>query len=205
MFNQFSKAAQTSKNKDHPEKETKKKYWGKKPKKVLSESKASQLYKNQETKESTTVKKVKNVPPSKLTQVSKNKSTNLKKTEKRSIDTSVLPNGKEAQLKKEEKDNPRKMNKIEYNDKCDWIFSTFPACEICKENQADQIHHSIYGYKQRDDRSIMGVCEECHYQVHHGTKGIKKSRGELEERGLKIHALWEKEKINRKSLIGTEL
>jgi len=198
MINPFSKKSQVCRDKGKTTKIKKKSHWGKKPEKKLSPSKAEQLYKTPQIIEKNhiiyTQKDKKTLSDSKINQLKKNKIKTPKEKIKYSIDSSVLPNCKTEQTHKTKRHNPRIMNRIEYVEKCDWIFEKFPVCEICEEAKAEQIHHARYGYRQRDDRTIMGVCEPCHYQVHHGTKGIEKERLELEERGFDIHKLWNVEK-----------
>lgn len=80
----------------------------------------------------------------------------------------------------------KKMNKLEYKAYCDWLFSIYPYCQVCENNLSQDVHHSHYGYfgAKRDDRYIVAICRDCHYQIHHGSySNIPKDRREIEEIG----------------------
>ncbi|ADV47044.1 HNH endonuclease [Nitratifractor salsuginis] len=66
-----------------------------------------------------------------------------------------------------------------------WLFDNHPVCQVCGMEMAQEAHHSKYGYfgAKKDDRSLVAVCRECHYQIHHGRRGVCKSRKEIEEIG----------------------
>ena len=42
-------------------------------------------------------------------------------------------------------------------------------CQICEINLSQDLHHSQYGAGGRDDRTLVAVCRECHYEIHHGS------------------------------------
>lgn len=99
-----------------------------------------------------------------------------------------------AKVVKVKKETPEKMPEREYREKCDWIFSTYPICQICNKRKSEQAHHAKYGYRIRDDRTILAVCEPCHYEIHHGINGVSQSRQELETLGFETHDKWEKQR-----------
>ena len=102
---------------------------------------------------------------------------------------------KDKQLFKAKKTNPKKMPRAEYEAKCDWLFSKYPVCQICGVNPAVDPHHAKFGAGGKDDRTIIAVCQDpCHYQIHHGTKGVAVSTNELIELGFSNHDEWEDEK-----------
>lgn len=96
---------------------------------------------------------------------------------------------KQSQLNKTKKDNPKKMSKLEYQKKCDWLFNKYPKCQICHTKKATQAHHSRYGKGDRDDRSIISICPYCHHEIHHG-KGVALSRENIEQIGYENHKKW---------------
>ncbi len=98
---------------------------------------------------------------------------------------------KSAQLKKEKSQNPKIMTISLYQLKCDWLFNTYPLCQICNKRKSAQAHHARYGYRGRDDRTILAVCEPCHTEIHHGKNGVSQSRDELELLGESTHIEWE--------------
>jgi len=75
---------------------------------------------------------------------------------------------KSNQLKKTKKTNPKKMPKSEYRQHCNHIREiSFGNCQICK-HAGEDMHHSIFGNygANKDDRSIVLVCRECHDKCH---------------------------------------
>lgn len=42
------------------------------------------------------------------------------------------------------------------------------TCQICKKNEIDDMHHLLFGSygADKDDRTIIGVCRECHEWCH---------------------------------------
>lgn len=81
---------------------------------------------------------------------------------------------KSAQTKKHKKDNPKKLPKPTLQNFIDTIFKLSKGkCQICKVNKIDEYHHALYGNfgADKDDRSLVGICRECHYCIHHGKNG----------------------------------
>ena len=103
--------------------------------------------------------------------------------------TSIL---KKDQTEKKKSEIPRIMPRKEYREKCDWLFDQNKICQICNIRRAEQAHHAIYGSRMRDDRSIVAVCEKCHYAIHHGKDEPAKDRKEVEVIGERNHREWQK-------------
>ena len=78
-----------------------------------------------------------------------------------------------------------RLPKTQLNDYREWLFETHPICQVCGLATATEAHHSKYGYfgAKKDDRSLVAICHPCHYQIHHGTKGVCKTRKEIEAIG----------------------
>ena len=59
------------------------------------------------------------------------------------------------------------------------------VCQVCESStNLDTPHHTIQGLGNKDDRSLICICIECHTEIH--TKGfsdLNKTRVELEEIG----------------------
>jgi len=88
----------------------------------------------------------------------------------------------------------KKLPKQAYQDKCNFIREHYPICQCCEIREAQDIHHAGYGAGGRDDRTIIAICRECHYEIHHGKGGysvLSKDRQELLEIGLKNHKEWQ--------------
>lgn len=95
---------------------------------------------------------------------------------------------KSKQLKKNKKENPKKLPRETLQNFIDLIFKRAKGkCQLCTVKKIDEYHHSIFGSMgaDRDDRSLMGICRECHYAIHHGRDG----RGQkLRQEAIKIGA-----------------
>lgn len=106
---------------------------------------------------------------------------------------------KQVQLQKTKKDNPKKMPKALYQKKCDWLFEKYPKCQVCLINNSEDAHHAKYGNggADKDDRSIIALCRECHRMIHHSRTGIVEKHGyeamrhRLEILGYANHDEWE--------------
>ena len=110
---------------------------------------------------------------------------------------------KQSQLQKVKKQNPKKMDKKQYRDKCDFLFEKYPICQICGINKAEDAHHAKFGSMgaDKDDRIIIVVCGECHHMIHHSRTGIvekfgyKAMRHQLEQLGIRNHEEWLHESV----------
>ena len=81
---------------------------------------------------------------------------------------------KASQLKKAPKQNDKKLDqkeKKEFIAKIDEISKG--KCQLCKAKKTDEYHHSAFGRMgaDKDDRTLVAVCRECHYEIHHGKNG----------------------------------
>ena len=84
-----------------------------------------------------------------------------------------------------------RLSRRELHDYREWLFDTHPICQVCGAAMAEEAHHAKYGHfgAKKDDRSLIAICRECHYQIHHGRRGVCKTRREIEEIG---EANWSK-------------
>ena len=56
--------------------------------------------------------------------------------------------------------------------KWDYLEVT-PICEVCKQNEATDIHHKLplgRGGKLNDKTIFLAVCRACHDKIHHDPK-----------------------------------
>lgn len=86
---------------------------------------------------------------------------------------------KSEQLGKVRKSNPKKMTKSDYRKKCDFIIEENDStCQLCSENMGAEFHHSRFGCRgaDKDDRSILLVCQECHLKCHREKHGLLNKR-----------------------------
>jgi len=112
---------------------------------------------------------------------------------------------KQSQLQKTRKPNPKIMPKAEYKKKCDWLFEKYPMCQICTINKSQDAHHTSFGNNgaDKDDRTIISICRECHDMIHHNKTdivdmhGYKAMRHNLEKLGMNNHEEWENENNQR--------
>ena len=75
----------------------------------------------------------------------------------------------------------KRMGKDELQRYRAWLFLTHPICQICNVNPASEAHHAVYGRfgADKDDRTLVAACRECHYNIHHGG-GVPMSREAIE-------------------------
>jgi len=59
---------------------------------------------------------------------------------------------------------PKELRKFQ-----DFLRENYEICQICEVNPSQDLHHSQYGAGGRDDRTLVAVCRDCHYQIHHGS------------------------------------
>lgn len=80
-------------------------------------------------------------------------------------------------------DVPQRFSKVEYKKYQDFIKS-FEICQVCDvSTDLDTPHHSIQG-SNKDDRSLICICIECHTILHtQGYNTLKKSRMQLQAIG----------------------
>lgn len=95
---------------------------------------------------------------------------------------------KSAQTKKSKKINPKKLSacqKMGFINTIDSLSGGY--CQLCTIRTVADYHHSIYGSfgADKDDRSLMAICEVCHYEIHHGKNGIGQT---LREDAIEIGA-----------------
>jgi hypothetical protein len=62
-----------------------------------------------------------------------------------------------------------------------WLLEKGP-CQICEKSMdLDYPHHAIFGWSNKDDRTMINVCVNCHRTLH--TKGygpLNKTREQIE-------------------------
>lgn len=110
---------------------------------------------------------------------------------------------KQSQLQKNKQPNQNKMSEKEYKAKCDWLFNRYPKCQICLINNSEDAHHAKFGNMgaDKDDRTVIAVCRECHNMIHNSRTGIvdkfgyKAMRHQLEQLGVRNHEEWGNEKF----------
>lgn len=109
---------------------------------------------------------------------------------------------KQSQLQKNKQPNQNKMSEKEYQAKCKWLFTKYPICQICGINKSEDAHHAKFGNMgaDKDDRTIIAVCRECHHMIHHSRTGIvakfgyRAMRHQLEQLGYRTDGEWQREK-----------
>ena len=76
---------------------------------------------------------------------------------------------KQAQTHKTKSPNPKKLSKSEYRQYCDFILDQADGvCQYCNQAAIAEFHHTKFGRygADKDDRSIIGVCLQCHLDLH---------------------------------------
>jgi len=83
-------------------------------------------------------------------------------------------------------DTPKRFSKADYKAYQDYIRS-IGVCQVCEvSTNLDAPHHTKQGLGNKDDRSLICICVECHAEIHTlGFSSLDKTRAELEEIGLK--------------------
>jgi len=88
--------------------------------------------------------------------------------------------------KNNNKNNPKRMPKSEFIKYEKFIYD-IGHCQVCgKSHSFDKPHHSKYGKNgaDKDDRSLVCICIDCHYQIHHGSyNNIILNRKQIEKIG----------------------
>ncbi len=83
---------------------------------------------------------------------------------------------KKEQLSKAKKPNSKKLGYVVFMDYCDFINERAEGmCQICHSAPLAEMHHSLFGCygADKDDRSIVGTCLQCHIDMHKDKKGLK--------------------------------
>lgn len=97
---------------------------------------------------------------------------------------------KQTQLKKSKKINDKRLDAKKYKLKCQWLFDTYPKCQVCLVNDSNDAHHVLSG-AYKDDRTIISICRyPCHHNIHFGQYGIDISKDELLKIGKSNHEEW---------------
>ena len=72
------------------------------------------------------------------------------------------------------KNKPVRFSKSDYKEYQDFIME-IGECQLCGSYDISAPHHSIFGI-DKDDRSLMCICNNCHIKIHHkGDKDLKES------------------------------
>lgn len=84
------------------------------------------------------------------------------------------------------RENTKKLEFNKYR-KYQTFIKDIGLCQVCEESiELDTPHHSIYGAGKKDDRSLVCICAECHYNIHsRGYEFINKTRKQIEKIGSK--------------------
>lgn len=60
------------------------------------------------------------------------------------------------------------------------ILLNNPICEICKKEQAQQVHHKDNSKDNHGLNNLMAICTKCHANIHHtGNNYAKKTKEEI--------------------------
>ncbi len=92
---------------------------------------------------------------------------------------------RKQQTQKHRKPSTRKISN--YREYCDFINDIADGvCQICGSAAIAEFHHSSYG-SFKDDKTIVGVCLQCHLDAH------KEKHGDVNLKAVEIGAVnWEK-------------
>ena len=92
---------------------------------------------------------------------------------------------KSEQLKKNRIPNPKKMIDVEYKCYVDFVNDRAGySCQLCGA-PAQDIHHSEFG-KDKDDRSIIAICRNCHSLIRYASPKDIESGSRLKYRAKTI-------------------
>ena len=86
---------------------------------------------------------------------------------------------KKAQLQKTKRKNPKRLDPCELRAYKDSILDVSGGiCQLCSEERAVDMHHSLYGSRgaDKDDRSLVAVCRDCHDKCHQSKHGALNSK-----------------------------
>ncbi|NOQ31822.1 MAG: hypothetical protein GQ570_11930 [Helicobacteraceae bacterium] len=91
-------------------------------------------------------------------------------------------------------DVPVRFNEAEYKERQDFIKS-LGICQVCDDStNLDTPHHTLQG-SNKDDRSLICICIECHHTLHSvGYETLKKSKVQLVAIGNLNNDLYEQYK-----------
>jgi hypothetical protein len=77
-----------------------------------------------------------------------------------------------------------RLKKDEIKKRVQWLLDK-EVCQVCENStNLDYPHHAIFGWSNKDDRTMINICVDCHRTIH--TKGygpLKKDRSTIENIG----------------------
>jgi len=78
---------------------------------------------------------------------------------------------KAEQTHKTQTKRANKLSMYEYNEFRIFVATMHPECQVCGK-QAHDLHHLRYGRygADKDDRSLLSVCRDCHLWCHKNKK-----------------------------------
>ena len=86
---------------------------------------------------------------------------------------------KAEQLKRNTPSNPKKLGYLAWHAYADWLNEISDGkCQVCQTNPLHDLHHSIFGSygADKDDRSLVGICRQCHEDCHSNKNGAINSK-----------------------------
>lgn len=81
--------------------------------------------------------------------------------------------------------NPKKLKNVKKYAK--WLLEKYPVCQICEDKQSIEAHHLMFGCygANKDDRTLIAVCRECHMYCHANKHESQKEFKELVNKNYK--------------------
>lgn len=77
-----------------------------------------------------------------------------------------------------------RLPKDQIKKRVQWLLNK-EICQVCEEStNLDYPHHAIFGWSNKDDRTMVNICVKCHRTIHTiGYGPLKKNREQIEKIG----------------------